>query len=97
MPPVCSLANIALFAPNSATVPVQAMSHSSMSLLDPTATTVNIPISAIVHISPNAPPIPFETCEQIWKGQYVDMAELLPEACTEFQNEKDEINRYKGR
>ena len=103
MPPACSLANIALFTPNSSTVPVQAMSQSSMSLLNPTVTTANAPIVAIeatnklpVLISPNAPPIPFETCERIWKGQYVDMAELLPEARTEIQNEKDKKNRYKG-
>ena len=102
MAPACSLANIALFMPNSSTVPVQAMSHSSMSLLNPTVTTANAPTVAMeaanklpVLISPNAPPIPFETCEWIWKGQYVDMAELLPEACTEMQNEKDK-NRYKG-
>ena len=74
-----------------------------MSLLNPTVTTANAPIVAIeatnklpVLISPNAPPIPFETCERIWKGQYVDMAELFPEARTEIQNEKDKKNRYKG-
>ena len=49
-----------------------------------------------VLISPNAPPIPFETFEWTWKGQYVDMVELLPEARTKFQNEKDKKNRYKG-
>ena len=61
----------------------EAMSHSSMILLNPTATTVTIPILAMeatnklpVLISPNAPPIPFETCEWTWKGQYVDMVEL---------------------
>ena len=103
MPPACSLASLALFTPNSSTVPVQAMSHSSMSLLNPTVTTANPPIVAMeatnklpVLISPNTPPIPFETCERIWKDQYVDMAELLPEARTEMQNEKDKKNRYKG-
>ena len=68
-----------------------------MSLLNPTVTTASVPIVPMeaanklpVLISPNAPP--FETCEQIWKGQYVDMAELLPEARTEMQNEKDKKN-----
>ena len=85
MAPACSLANMALFTPNSSTVPVQGMSHSSMSLLNPTVTTANAPTVAMeaanklpVLISPNASPIPFETCERIWKGQYVDRQNSCP-------------------
>ena len=49
--------------------------------------------TAPVVLASSTPPIPHKVVEQIWKGEYVAMSELLPERLTEppeVEMEKDD-------
>ena len=64
--------------PNLSAVPVQASSHSFMSLLTPLMTIMNSPSLAIVPASIHIPHFPFETWPNL-ESKYVDIVDLLVE------------------
>ena len=101
MPPANALSNIALFTPNPVATSITSGSQPSTTAPPPiTFPYIGGPTPSTfewtpVNVSPSAPPVPFETCEGIWKGQFVDMAELLPEARTDIEtNEKKRKKKW---
>lgn len=39
----------------------------------------NAPQGAPIIVSPNDPPIPNKLAQRVWKGEYIDLSEFLPE------------------
>ena len=49
-------------------------------------------------VNPNTPPVPYKLAKRIWEGEYIDMAELLPEALTQppqAEGDKEKSTRRK--
>ena len=41
---------------------------------------LSIPSTTGVMINPNSPPVPMKIVQRAWNGEYIDMAELLPQS-----------------
>ena len=44
------------------------------------ATYPNAPQGAPIVVSPNDPPIPNKLAQRVWKGEYIELSEFLPES-----------------
>lgn len=74
---------------------VQAITSSGLPATGPPVAPVEDPAMPLL-ISPHAPPVPPAVVGRIWRGEYIEMAELLPEALrTSLSQEKKKDKRKK--
>lgn len=86
MPPAASLTWVHQFSPVAAIGTTTLRSTASLPAIPIAPSTssasasLSIPSTTGVMINPNSPPVPMKIVQRAWNGEYIDMAELLPQS-----------------
>ena len=59
--------------------------------------TLSTALSSAVMVNPNSPPVPIKLAQKAWNGEYIDMADLLPQALSAAMRNSDSSKESKKR